>query len=352
MATNTRRKRAKRGEGDKLREEILEVADRLLLDAGSESAVSIQAIADGVGCTPPAIYMHFSDKDALMFEVCARHFERFVEALAHASDDDHDADPLEMLRSRGRAYVQYGLDNPEPYRILFMQRAGESATGGISVATAESFNLVTEAVQECLDSGVFPEGDPFTVACALWASIHGLTSLMISNPDYPWPPLDDLLAVGKWASTGTAPDTPVTASGATRARRQHLRLTRRLDLAGGRFGTTRGSPVEEAPLDPIERLGGHGRYPALHVVGHPRQGGDGTDRPVLVHRAEDRLGDPLRRYAVLGVLRPYPVPVGAREAAPLRHLGDERCADRTGTDHAHTDAVRAPARPAGSRSTP
>lgn len=202
MATKTRRKRARRGEGDKLREEILEVADRLLLEAGSESAVSIQAIADGVGCTPPAIYMHFADKDALMFEVCARHFERFVEALASATDDDEDADPLEVLSSRGRAYVQYGLENPEPYRILFMQRAGESATGGLTLTAAESFKLLTDAVQECLDRRVFPEGDPFTVACALWASIHGLTSLMISNPDYPWPPLDDLLAVGMWASSG------------------------------------------------------------------------------------------------------------------------------------------------------
>jgi AcrR family transcriptional regulator len=202
MATKTRRKRARRGEGDKLREEILEVADRLLLEAGSESAVSIQAIADGVGCTPPAIYMHFADKDALMFEVCARHFERFVAALASATDEDEAADPLEVLSSRGRAYVQYGLDNPEPYRILFMQRAGESATGGLTLTAAESFKLLTDAVQECLDGGVFPEGDPYTVACALWASIHGLTSLMISNPDYPWPPLDDLLAVGMWASRG------------------------------------------------------------------------------------------------------------------------------------------------------
>lgn len=203
MATKPKRKRAKRGEGEKLREEILEVADRLLLEAGSESAVSIQAIADGVGCTPPAIYMHFADKDALMLEVCARHFERFVEALAAAGNEDDD--PLDVLRSRGRAYIQYGLDNPEPYRILFMQRAGDSATSGVSITTAESFKLVTEAVQECLDQGVFPEGDPLTVACALWASIHGLTSLMISNPDYPWPPLDDLLSVGKWAATGVEP---------------------------------------------------------------------------------------------------------------------------------------------------
>ena len=62
-----------------------------------------------------------------------------------------------------------------------------------------SFGLLTATVEECIDKGVFPAGDPFTISCALWASIHGLTSLMISNPDYPWPPLDDLLGVGLWA---------------------------------------------------------------------------------------------------------------------------------------------------------
>lgn len=197
-----RRPRAKRGEGDKLREEILEVADRLLLEAGSESAVYIQTIADGVGCTPPAIYLHFADKDALMFEVCARHFRSFLEALDSAEIESDD--PLELLQSRGRAYVQYGLDHPEPYRILFMQKPGASAnrTLAASGAGADSFKLLTDAVEECIASGLFPIGDPFTVSCALLASIHGVTSLMISNPDFPWPPLDDLLRVGAWAATG------------------------------------------------------------------------------------------------------------------------------------------------------
>ncbi len=197
--SKTRRKRAKRGEGSKLREEILEVADRLLLEAASESAVSIQTIADGVGCTPPAIYMHFADKDALLFEVCARHFGTFVAALEEVGADADD--PLELLRIRGRAYVEYGLKNPEPYRILFMQRPGATANRGVANSAAESFGLLTAAVEECLESGLFPSGDPFTISCALWASVHGLTSLMISNPDYPWPPLDDLLDVGLWATS-------------------------------------------------------------------------------------------------------------------------------------------------------
>ncbi len=196
--TKTRRQRAKRGEGDKLRAEILDAADRLLLDAGSEDAVSIQTIADRVGCTPPAIYMHFADKDALMYEVCARHFGAFVAALSEVEPDEDD-DALAVLQLRGRAYIEYGLKNPGPYRILFMQRPGGSANRGVARSSAESFELLTAAVEESLDTGQMPGDDPFTIACALWASIHGLTSLMISNPDYPWPPLDDLLSVGVWA---------------------------------------------------------------------------------------------------------------------------------------------------------
>ena len=209
--TQRRRPRAKRGEGDKLRQEILDAADRLLLEAGSESGVYIQAIADEVGCTPPAIYMHFADKDALMFEVCARHFDTFVSALATAEGDPDD--PLKELLSRGRAYVEYGLAHPEPYRILFMQKPGASTTRSVASSPSDTFNLLTGAVQECIDRGVFPDSDPFTVSCALWASIHGLTSLMISNPDFPWPPLDELLQFGAWAATGLDPEVAVTKPG-------------------------------------------------------------------------------------------------------------------------------------------
>lgn len=185
------RQRAKRGEGQKLREEILEVADRLLLETGSEDAVSIQMIADGVGCTPPAIYMHFADKDALMHEVCTRHFKGFVSALQEARTDSDD--PFELLLSRGRAYIEYGLAHPEVYRILFMQPAAGSAVRDAFASAEDSFDLIAPAVEACVEQKILGGGDPFTIACRLWASIHGLTSLMISNPDFPWPPIEQLL---------------------------------------------------------------------------------------------------------------------------------------------------------------
>jgi AcrR family transcriptional regulator len=197
------RKRAKRGEGDKLRHEILEVADRLLLEAGSEDAVSIQMIADGVGCTPPAIYMHFADKDALMREVCVRHFEEFVAALETVGSDDS----FELLVTRGRAYIDFGLQHPEVYRILFMQPAGK-AVRDVSRSVADSFALLEPAVKACIESGVFADRDPFVIACSLWASIHGLTSLMIANPDFPWPPLEEVFAVEGFASVAGVPPSP------------------------------------------------------------------------------------------------------------------------------------------------
>jgi AcrR family transcriptional regulator len=51
----SRRPRLPKGEGRQLRDEILAVAERMLLETGSQEAVSIRAVADAVGVTPPSI---------------------------------------------------------------------------------------------------------------------------------------------------------------------------------------------------------------------------------------------------------------------------------------------------------
>src|ERR687888_1032271 len=99
-----RRRRAPRGQGERLRAEILEAAERLLVQTGDQEAVSIRAVADAVGVTPPSIYLHFADKNELVFAVCERAFARFdaVQEEAAAQSDD----PLESLMLRGRAYIR------------------------------------------------------------------------------------------------------------------------------------------------------------------------------------------------------------------------------------------------------
>src|SRR5262249_15766014 len=111
------RTRARRGEGELLRDEILNAAERLLIETADQDAVSVRAIADAVGVTPPSIYLHFADKETLLFAVCERQFDIFREALDTAASTTND--PLEALERRAEAYVKFGLEHREAYQIMF-----------------------------------------------------------------------------------------------------------------------------------------------------------------------------------------------------------------------------------------
>ncbi|MGH9048166.1 MAG: TetR/AcrR family transcriptional regulator [Acidimicrobiia bacterium] len=188
------RPRARRGEGSKLRELILDATERLLVGCGDADAVSIRAIAKAVDVTPPSIYLHFTDKDELIRAVSERSFAEFdavVEAAGATADD-----PLEALRVRTRAYVRFGLDNPEQYRILFMRKPGILGAGVdfASMPGSQAFQHVVDAVARAVDAGALRRDvDPFLAATGLWAAAHGITSLLISLPEFPWPELDVLI---------------------------------------------------------------------------------------------------------------------------------------------------------------
>ena len=189
----SRRRRARRGEGERLRDDILRAAGALLAETRDEHAVSIRAVADAVGVTPPSIYLHFADKTQLLLAVCQMQFERFNASLEQATSGV--TDPVEELRLMGQAYVRFGLENPEHYRIMFMAREQlhpESSEQAI-LERATGFRRLVDTVRRCMEVGAFERGDPFLVATYLWSNAHGLTSLRIARPDFPWPPLDTAL---------------------------------------------------------------------------------------------------------------------------------------------------------------
>lgn len=193
------RSRAPRGQGARLRSEILAAAGRLLAEKGDEDAVSIRMIADAVGVTPPSIYLHFPDKDTLIEAVCEERFQQFDEALEKAAASVHD--PLEALRARGRAYVTFALENPEHYRVIFMTKHDRPMTmdelvtvGPEARAGTRAFAHLVEAVQRAADAGAVVSPNPLLTAIHLWSSFHGLVSLLISEPGFPWPDVDALVS--------------------------------------------------------------------------------------------------------------------------------------------------------------
>ena len=148
--------------------------------------MSIRAIADAVGVSPPSIYLHFADKDELIYAVCALQFRKLdvVVSETMAGVDD----PLEKLRRRGQAYVRFGR---RPSRALPDHAHGQEPLlpGGLrgrpaARACARSWPS-SRTSRSAWTSGVFAEDDPFRVATILWAAVHGMTSLLISVPGFP-----------------------------------------------------------------------------------------------------------------------------------------------------------------------
>ena len=186
---SAKRRRARRGEGELLREEILQATERLLLETGSEEEVSIRAVAQATGVTAPSIYRHFEDKAHLLFEVCARQLELLdtaIEAAVAGIDD-----PVLALQARGRAYVRFGVEHPEHYRIMFMSPAYAMPDQWADVRSTGSFAHLMEGIEAAVATGdLEPTGDTYTTALHVWANIHGLTSLLVARPGFPWPELE------------------------------------------------------------------------------------------------------------------------------------------------------------------
>jgi AcrR family transcriptional regulator len=189
-----RRARYRRGEGALLREDILEAASQLLVRLGDEEKVTIRAVASAVGVSPPSVYLHFPDKDTLIFEVCQQLFRAMDEAIERSTAGLEN--PFERMAARALAYAHFGVEHPEHYRVLFMQKP-ESAPEGFGaeqLMESAAFAHLLENVVELLATGLLEPGlEAFPLAVELWAMVHGCTSLLISHPNLGLPPVDQLV---------------------------------------------------------------------------------------------------------------------------------------------------------------
>ena len=58
---------------------------------------------------------------------------------------------------------------------------------------ASAFGHLVEDVAAAIDAGRLRSDDPLLVSCGLWMMVHGITSLLIAKPEFPWPHDHDAL---------------------------------------------------------------------------------------------------------------------------------------------------------------
>lgn len=171
-------KERKERDAQKMRQRILEAAMGMFAEGGYQG-VSMRGLAHEIEYSAGTIYRYFENKDDIMLQLCYQGFERL---LAIQYGLDKIPDPVERIKTGGRHYVTFALENPELYELMFgTQEIIKQPEGAEETVALTSFKKFVEHVQHCLDAGFFTGGDAETLAVALWAALHGLSSLLIKE---------------------------------------------------------------------------------------------------------------------------------------------------------------------------
>ena len=193
------RQRYARGEGDKLRSDLLDAATELMATHGTIDGISLRAVARRAGVSPTAVYRHFDNHLDLLRESVVRCWKHFDDVMAEAAGSSDD--PFDAFRATGDAYVRFAIEHQGRYRILFSNRIHldmtdvglpKTSPGGTGEAGLPAFQVLLGLVAAILERND-DHRDPCFVTVQAHTWIHGTVDLVGSHPDAPWPEMESLL---------------------------------------------------------------------------------------------------------------------------------------------------------------
>ena len=188
MGVLERKKRVR----EDLRKRILDAAEALFVREGYEK-VSMRKIAQRIEYSPTTIYHHFKDK-AELFARLLEGYQAGLLARMEAINARGD-DPITTLRNGMRAYTEFGLANPSYYKLSFMSPPEFKAESYLVAGAAGTalFQDLRATAELCIRQGLFRPMEADLAAQILWIANHGVTSLLISNPNFPWADRETLI---------------------------------------------------------------------------------------------------------------------------------------------------------------
>jgi AcrR family transcriptional regulator len=161
-----------------VRAAILRAARRLYFAHGIDG-VSARRIAREVGCSPTAIYLYYRNIDDLLQHLRMEGHARLAERLRAV---DPALPAVERVLAMGRAYFEFGVSEPRYYDLMFHVRIAGPHRREAVQREMYTLLLLRDAVRSGLERGELRRGhDPMVVTNALWAEVHGVTSLAVSG---------------------------------------------------------------------------------------------------------------------------------------------------------------------------
>lgn len=170
----------KQREKTEMRNLILDAAMKLFLEVGYEH-VTLRKIAEAIEYSPGTVYLYFKDKNEIFYALQTMAFHLFYQNQSAVMSAI--ANPKERLLKLGEAYLEFALNNPEHYDLMFIMNAPMACVSEDEdwVEGPKTFEFLVQVVSECMEAGELPKGDPLVAAMAFWGEVHGLAALSIRS---------------------------------------------------------------------------------------------------------------------------------------------------------------------------
>jgi AcrR family transcriptional regulator len=158
----------------------VEEAVAILREKGLE-ALTLRAVARRAGVSQAAPYRHFTDRRALVAAVAERGFARLQAAMLERVRSAEPGSRL-GLKQVALAYIQFGVDNPAEYRVMFgSELANTEDLPSLRQTGRGVLGFVAEGMRQLQQAGLIGPGDPSVMAAATWATLHGLVMLILDG---------------------------------------------------------------------------------------------------------------------------------------------------------------------------
>ncbi len=162
-----------------VREGSISVAFRIIAERGLEH-LSLREVARLLGVSHQAPYRHFPSRDHILAEIVARCFSEFSVFL---SDRPEQPDAWRDLHAMGVRYLDYALQNPLKYRLMFNTPLPDASAHPAMLRNARNaFSLLADRLATMPLRNAPPDGSQAPLdAMFVWSTLHGLASILQSD---------------------------------------------------------------------------------------------------------------------------------------------------------------------------